>query len=90
MHISTEVWSKGDLKNGLENALSSPDPMLVDIHVRRGENCYPMVPPGKSNAQMVGLPTHPELAMGITRKCGSCGASTAHEHRFCPECGGSL
>ena len=30
--------------------------MLIDIHVRRGENCYPMVPPGKSNAQMVGLP----------------------------------
>jgi len=22
--------------------------------VRRGENCYPMVTPGKSNAQMVG------------------------------------
>ena len=31
-----------------------------------GENCYPMVPPGKSNAQMVGLPSHPELAMGTT------------------------
>ncbi len=30
--------------------------MLIDIHVRRGENCYPMVPPGKSNAEMVGLP----------------------------------
>ncbi|GIR75298.1 MAG: hypothetical protein CM15mP77_4550 [Synechococcus sp.] len=33
---------------------------------------------------MVGLPSHPELAMGTTRTCGSCGATTAHEHRFCP------
>ena len=41
---------------GLKEALSQQGPMLVDVHVRRGENCYPMVPPGKSNAQMVGLP----------------------------------
>ena len=26
----------------------------INVRVRRGENCYPMVPPGKSNAQMVG------------------------------------
>ncbi len=40
----------------LQEAFSNSSPMLIDIHVRRGENCYPMVPPGKSNAQMVGLP----------------------------------
>ncbi|MFL0782218.1 MAG: acetolactate synthase large subunit, partial [Prochlorococcus sp.] len=62
-------------------------PMLIDVHVRRGENCYPMVPPGKSNAQMVGLPAPPELAMEMTRSCDSCGSITAHEHRFCPDCG---
>ena len=64
--------------------------MIIDVHVRRGENCYPMVPPGKSNAQMVGLPAHPELAMDTTRNCAACGAITAHEHRFCPQCGASL
>ncbi len=40
----------------LKEALSIKGPTLIDIHVRRDENCYPMVPPGKSNAEMVGLP----------------------------------
>ncbi len=84
------INERKDLIPQLKLALESPDPMLIDVHVRRGENCYPMVPPGKSNAQMVGLPSHPELAMGVTRKCSSCGANTAYEHRFCPECGVSL
>jgi acetolactate synthase-1/2/3 large subunit len=74
----------------LQEALRTPGPMLIDVRVRRGENCYPMVPPGCSNAQMVGLPSHPELAMDPTRTCGSCGAVTSHEHRFCPSCGASL
>ncbi len=43
------------LKEKLREALNHPGPMLIDVHVRRDENCYPMVPPGKSNAEMVGL-----------------------------------
>ena len=85
-----KITERNHLHDQLSQALSAPGPMLIDVHVRRGENCYPMVPPGKSNAQMVGLPAHPELAMGTTRNCPSCGATTAHEHRFCPECGASL
>ena len=42
------------LINGIESALSFEGPVLVNVRVRRGENCYPMVPPGKSNSQMVG------------------------------------
>ncbi len=44
------------LKTKLKEALEKDGPVLVDVHVRRDENCYPMVPPGKSNAEMVGLP----------------------------------
>jgi len=40
----------------LQKALAIEGPVLVNVNVRRGENCYPMVPPGKSNAQMVGIP----------------------------------
>ena len=29
--------------------------MLVDVNVIENENCYPMVAPGKSNSQMLGL-----------------------------------
>jgi acetolactate synthase-1/2/3 large subunit len=31
--------------------------VFADFRVKRDENCYPMVPPGASNAEMVGLPT---------------------------------
>ena len=64
--------------------------MLIDVHVRRGENCYPMVPPGKSNAQMVGLPSHPELAIEPNCICTSCGATSSNRNKFCPECGTPL
>ena len=50
------IRERDSLKRDLDAALKAPGPMLIDIHVRRGENCYPMVPPGKSNAEMVGLP----------------------------------
>ena len=84
------ITDREDLMPQLKQALATPGPMLIDVHVRRHENCYTMVPPGKSNAQMVGLPAHPELAMDTTRGCGSCGATTAHEHLYCPACGVSL
>ncbi len=51
------IKHRKDLKKEIEIALKTPGPMFIDVHVRRGENCYPMVPPGKSNAEMVGLPT---------------------------------
>ena len=84
------ITERKGLSNQLDKALNDPGPMIIDVHVRRGENCYPMVPPGKSNAEMVGLLSHPELAMETTRKCIACGSSTAHEHRYCPDCGTSL
>jgi acetolactate synthase-1/2/3 large subunit len=30
-------------------------PILLDCHVIEDENCYPMVAPGKSNSQMIGI-----------------------------------
>ena len=51
-----KISEREDLQRDLAAALQAPGPMLIDVHVRRGENCYPMVPPGKSNAEMVGLP----------------------------------
>jgi len=78
------------LHQQLAEALAHPGPAFVDVKVRRNENCYPMVPPGASNAQMVGLPSHPELAIDTSRQCGSCGATTASAHLFCPSCGAKL
>lgn len=39
----------------IEAILQVPTPMLIDVHVNEDENCYPMVAPGKSNSQMMGI-----------------------------------
>ena len=85
-----QIEDRARLAEDLAAALAAPGPTLIDVRVRRNENCYPMVPPGASNAQMVGLPSHPELAIDTTRQCGSCGTSTVSAHLFCPTCGAKL
>jgi acetolactate synthase-1/2/3 large subunit len=84
------IVRREDLRSGLQAAFDHPGPVLVDVRVRRNENCYPMVPPGKSNAQMVGLPSHPELALSERRNCSNCGHSNPSEHIFCSSCGDRL
>jgi len=84
------IQDRSTLHNNLQEALNHPGPILVDVHIRRNENCYPMVPPGRSNAQMVGLPSHPELALDPTRECHQCGATAFDEHRYCSNCGAQL
>ena len=49
-----QISDRKQLQNELQHAFDHNGPALSNILVRRGENCYPMVPPGKSNAQMVG------------------------------------
>jgi len=85
-----QITERSQLRQQLLEALRHPGPAFIDVRVRRNENCYPMVPPGASNAQMVGLPSHPELAIDTTRQCGSCGSSTASAHLYCPSCGAKL
>ena len=84
------IVRREDLRSSLQAAFDHPGPVLVDVRVRRNENCYPMVPPGKSNAQMVGLPSHPELALSERRNCSNCGHSNPSEHIFCSSCGDRL
>lgn len=84
------VESRDQLQETIAAMLAHPGPVLVDVHVKRDENCYPMVAPGKNNAQMVGLiPPAVDAAAGpIT--CVSCGAENAPNNKFCPECGTKL
>ena len=44
-----------DLNQNICAILNSYGPVLVDIIVTENENCYPMVAPGKNNAQMIGI-----------------------------------
>jgi acetolactate synthase-1/2/3 large subunit len=43
------------LKELIFNNLETKEPILIDINVIEKENCYPMVAPGRSNSQMLGL-----------------------------------
>ena len=46
---------KSNLEQVLNNCINISGPCLIDCHVTENENCYPMVAPGKSNAQMIGV-----------------------------------
>lgn len=55
------VERKEDLQGAVAAMLAHDGPVLMDVRVRKDENCYPMVAPGKANADMVGLPDRKQL-----------------------------
>jgi acetolactate synthase I/II/III large subunit len=81
-------------RDGLEGAIAAmlahDGPVLLDAHVTRDENCYPMVAPGKSNAQMIGLPEQVLDRAAELVYCSGCGTKNTLHNRFCPECGTKL
>lgn len=85
------VDSREQLAGAIAEMLATDGPVLMDVRVKRDENCYPMVPPGKSNAQMVGLPQRPVKATATELiYCSNCGAKNVSTNNFCPECGTKL
>ena len=67
------IKDRNELRTKLLQAFNEKGPQLINVHVRRDENCYPMVPPGKSNAQMVGLPSVPPNREDLDTNSPSCG-----------------
>ena len=53
---SFRIETKEDLITELPKIISLKGPVLVELCVTENENCYPMVTPGKSNEEMIGLP----------------------------------
>lgn len=51
-----KVSDPSELRGAIAAMLAHDGPVLLDVRVKRDENCYPMVAPGKSNADMLGLP----------------------------------
>ncbi|WP_322742258.1 biosynthetic-type acetolactate synthase large subunit [Gloeocapsopsis crepidinum] len=85
------IHSRDQLQDAITEMLAHDGPVLVDAHVTRDENCYPMVAPGKSNAQMIGLPERPkEDTVAELIYCSDCGAKNVTTNKFCPECGTKL
>jgi len=85
------IHSRDQLQDAIAEMLAHDGPVLVDAHVTRDENCYPMVAPGKSNAQMIGLPERlKEETVAELIYCSDCGAKNVTTNKFCPECGTKL
>jgi acetolactate synthase I/II/III large subunit len=82
------VTERDQLEGAIAEMLAHDGPVLMDIRVKKDENCYPMVAPGKSNAQMIGLPEHPKSKQQPNViPCSSCGNENLTTHNFCPKCG---
>ncbi|WP_026734694.1 biosynthetic-type acetolactate synthase large subunit [Fischerella sp. PCC 9605] len=84
------VKSREELKDAIAEMLAHDGPVIIDAHVTKDENCYPMVAPGKSNAQMIGLPKQLPKTDVEPVYCSNCGAKNLPNNNFCPECGTKL
>jgi acetolactate synthase I/II/III large subunit len=61
------VTHEDDLAAVVAEILAHDGPVVADFQVKRDENCYPMVPPGASNSEMVGLPEPKSLQQKLER-----------------------
>jgi acetolactate synthase I/II/III large subunit len=79
-----------ELSGAVAEMLAHPGPVVLNVEVKRNENCYPMVAPNKANHQMIGLknPKRGKVAQNIF--CANCHAENAPTNKFCPECGKPL
>jgi acetolactate synthase-1/2/3 large subunit len=84
------IHNREELPGAIAEMLAHPGPVVIDAHVTKDENCYPMVAPGKSNAQMIGLPKPAPKDETQPVYCGHCGTKNAPNYNFCPECGTKL
>jgi acetolactate synthase-1/2/3 large subunit len=50
-----QIENFSDLKDLTEKIQNKKEAILIDVNVIENENCYPMVAPGRSNSQMLGL-----------------------------------
>jgi acetolactate synthase I/II/III large subunit len=83
------VRDRSELAGAIAKMLAHNGPVLLDVHVTKNENCYPMIAPGKSNSQMLGLPQKEQPTAEFVN-CTNCGTTNPGANKFCPECGSKL
>ena len=49
-----QCTDKSELRDSMRAALETDGPVLLDVHVTKDENCYPMIPAGAAARDMVG------------------------------------
>ena len=83
------IKDRSELADAVAEMLAHDGPVLMEVKVTKEENCYPMIAPGKSNSQMLGLPQKEQLSAEFVN-CGDCGTTNPTANKFCPECGNKL
>ncbi len=53
--LGLQLDARHDMESIIDLFCSYDGPAILNCNVRETENCYPMVAPGKSNSQMIGL-----------------------------------
>jgi acetolactate synthase-1/2/3 large subunit len=79
-----------EVSEAIATMLAHQGPVVLEIYVHKTENCYPMIAPGKNNAQMIGIPDRPSAPSHDVIDCPSCGATNTSSNTFCPKCGSKL
>lgn len=89
--LGITVRQRDDLAPAIAEMLAHKGPVVMDVAIKKDENCYPMVAPGKSNAQMLGLPNLPTPSTtNQLLECSVCHTQNPVTHRFCSGCGAKL
>lgn len=83
------ISDRSELASAVAEMLAHDGPVLMEVKVTKNENCYPMIAPGKSNSQMLGLPVK-EQSQDEFVNCADCGTTNPSANKFCPECGSKL
>ena len=52
--VGMRVTDKNDVVEAMQTALATDGPVVLDVHVTKEENCYPMIPAGQAARDMVG------------------------------------
>src|SRR4051794_3725826 len=52
--VGMRVTDKSELTDAMKTALDTDGPVVLDVHVTKEENCYPMIPAGQAARDMVG------------------------------------
>jgi acetolactate synthase-1/2/3 large subunit len=48
------VEADADVEDAMREAIETEGPVVLDVRVRKEENCYPMIPAGAAARDMVG------------------------------------
>jgi acetolactate synthase-1/2/3 large subunit len=52
--VGMRVTHDDEVEDAMKTAIETEGPVVLDVHVRREENCYPMIPAGAPARDMVG------------------------------------